>query len=1200
MSFAKSSLLARLHPRSLLLPVVSAVALCSASCGSGSGAGESFGPQGAAAAAGAAGNPVDASSDGSAASAGQAGAAGTAGDAGKPDASLDAKPDTPSTDGAPEAADATTEPGEASDAGATCKNDNDCKASAAGPYCDPVSSTCVACKPTDPSTCQLGAWCDPATHKCVAGCDSPEDCPQAADAGAITCDTTTHKCVGCVNDTQCPLGQVCKAQACEPGCTPQHGCQSGLTCCGGSCVDTSTDLGNCGGCAKPCSFPNATVSCTGGACTLSGCQAGWDDCDQILSNGCETPLGDGGIGCACPPNITKDCYAGPPNTLNIGPCKAGKQTCNASGTGWSPCQGQVLPSTETCWTPLDDDCDGKVNEDGPGCVCAPNASEPCYTGPAGTRNVGACKDGTHTCNAAGTEWGTCDGQVLPSPETCLTPVDDNCDGQVNEAGGAGCLCTPNTTSSCYGGPPGTQGVGVCKPGSQTCNSMGTGFGPCTGDVVPSPDICTDNLDNDCNGTTNDGVSGGAGGCVCFPLAVSSCYTGPANTSGVGVCKDGVATCAASGAAWGACSGQVVPSTDHCTDSLDNDCNGIVNDGFGKGGQGCACTPGTQQDCYDGPPGTLGVGVCVGGKKTCKANGTGWEACLGQVIPDLDSCLNALDDDCNGVVNDGNHLAPGCACVPGAIKCEGNNKRVCDANGDWGPAQSCGALVCSNVLGCVTCLPGTATCNGNTAHKCKADGSGYVDYVCDPVIGSSCSGGACTGPCAPDALERSYIGCDYFPTVTANSQLMDYGWPYYYMKGNFAVAVSNTSSQAATVTVTQGATTITTQSVAANAVAVITLPWNALQTATSTGLYTKLAYRVRTTQPVTVYQFNPLQYTNGSGYYTYTNDASLLLPVTAWGTQYMVAARNTWVCNQCNGHNINANLPGFYAVVARTAGTQVTLQRSPTTNLRGTVPGLAANGSGTVTLGEGDVLQVMSGMAATDDLTGTIVTANNPVEVIGGHDCTFIPWNVGWCDHIEESIFPMSTLSKEYIVAANALPPGQTSPAYAFTRVIATQANTNITYDPPHAGWPGTIVQAGGYVEVNDNAAFRVITDKNVLVSQYMRGNGDSTLPADPAMALAIPTQQFRTDYLFHAPTNYDSNYVNITAPTGAAVTLDGAAVTGWAPIGATGYSVARPGLSNAGNGNHRITSSVGVGITVYGFGWDTSYWYPGGLNLSDL
>ena len=94
--------------------------------------------------------------------------------------------------------------------------------------------------------------------------------------------------------------------------------------------------------------------------------------------------------------------------------------------------------------------------------------------------------------------------------------------------------------------------------------------------------------------------------------------------------------------------------------------------------------------------------------------------------------------------------------------------------------------------------------------------------------------------------------------------------------------------------------------------------------------------------------------------------------------------------------------------------------------------------------------------------------------------------------------------------------------------------------------------------------------------------------------------QYRKSYLFHAPTNYDNNYVNITAVAGVPVTLDGAAVPGFVTIGNSGFAVARAALSNAGSGNHTISSAQPFGISVYGYGQYTSYWYPGGTELTKL
>jgi hypothetical protein len=595
--------------------------------------------------------------------------------------------------------------GGATEGGTKCTSDGECAGNPLGGYCDTVKGVCVQCKAGDPSTCQQGLYCDPATSECKAGCDTPEDCDTGMDAGNTACDPNTHKCVNCASDNDCPLGMICKSNACEAGCTNQHGCASGFTCCAGACTDTSGDNQNCGGCSTPCAPVHGIGMCVGGTCTLDSCLPGYDNCDQDPANGCEAPGS-----CTCTPGEMTACYDGFPDTQDVGACHGGQAKCNAQGTAWGPCTGQVLPVAETCLNLSDDDCDGMVNEEGAGCVCPPNETQNCYTGPVGTRNVGACVDGTWTCNAQGTDWSPCVGQVLPLPETCLTPVDDDCNGMVNEAGGAGCSCTANATQPCYSGPPGTEGTGVCVAGVQTCDALGQGWGPCVGSVSPSPDVCTDSLDNDCNGVLNDGFMNGVSGCECFPLSVATCYEGPAGTQDVGECKGGIETCAASGASWSGCNGQVVPTADSCADNLDNDCNGVVNDGFGKGGAGCVCLPGVQKDCYTGPNGTLNVGVCKSGKSTCSADGKAWGACIGQIIPDLDSCLDQVDNDCNGVLNDGNHLAPGCACVPGAIKCVNGLESKCSALGDWGtPAGWCNQI----------CHTGDFSCSCNQVMQCDA-------------------------------------------------------------------------------------------------------------------------------------------------------------------------------------------------------------------------------------------------------------------------------------------------------------------------------------------------------------------------------------------------------------------------------------------------------------------------------------------------
>ena len=60
--------------------------------------------------------------------------------------------------------------------------------------------------------------------------------------------------------------------------------------------------------------------------------------------------------------------------------------------------------------------------------CAPQTTAPCYDGPAKTEGVGLCKAGIKACTADGMTYGPCVGGVIPKPEDCATPVDEDCDG----------------------------------------------------------------------------------------------------------------------------------------------------------------------------------------------------------------------------------------------------------------------------------------------------------------------------------------------------------------------------------------------------------------------------------------------------------------------------------------------------------------------------------------------------------------------------------------------------------------------------------------------------------------------------------------------------------------------------------------------------------------------------------------------------
>jgi len=721
---------------------------------------------------------------------------------------------------------------------------------------------------------------------------------------------------------------------------------------------------------------------------------------------------------------------------------------------------------------------------------------------------------------------------------CL-PSDDNCiPGQ---------YCTADDTCEV-----GCTDQGDCTA-ETTCD---TATHQCVGCVIdtdcPSGSICiSEQCLAGCSGTQPCQPGFTCCGQTCFNVSSDAAHCGDCQTvcdappNAGPLCDNGNCTLGQCNAGWADCN---LDPADGCEWNT-------LQDGP------CLCTPGDTQTCYTGAAGTENVGLCKGGISTC-LGGVAWGSCMGQVLPAAELC-NQLDDDCDGAIE---------------------------------PQP------------CEQCVPNTGMCMGQVGKSCKPDGLGYVFETCDPLLqGTTCNPatGTCDGECGYTALGSSYIGCDYYPTVTANQVLTQF---------HFAVAVSNTTNSVATITVTKGGLAVTSTTVAANSVKVLTLPWettlkgpesaSAIVPFPASVLVPQGAYRLRTNHPVTVYQFNPLEYTLGPTTFSYTNDASLLLPVNVWTGKYRVAARHHF-------GGTPGGTSGFYAVTAKEDATTVTVAAGPNSGIvKSGVAGIATTGNGSVVLNAGDVLEVVTNTTLPvtfpptsdpNDVSGTLVTASKPVQVIGGHQCIYIPADLGYCDHLEESMFPVETLSTAYLVTAPLIPTGGSTPKVEMVRIVATAPNTTLTYDPPQPGAPASITQAGEWVEVaNNDQDFRITASAPVLVAQYMEGQAAGGNSGDPAMTLAVAEDQYRKSYLFHSPTNYEYSYVNVVAPTGATVTLDGATVVGFSPIGATGYSVSRTSLSNAGSGDHTISSSQAFGISVYGYGQYTSYWYPGGSNLTKL
>lgn len=238
--------------------------------------------------------------------------------------------------------------------------------------------------------------------------------------------------------------------------------------------------------------PRRTPEPDAGPVALDG--GGGDPCGDGLDGDADGQVDEG---CSCSAGEQQRCFRGDPALAGVGACAWGVQECVAGpefGT-WDVCLGDGAPSDEEC-NGVDDDCDGTTDE---GCECLDGEERECYDGPPGTLGVGMCRAGREHCEPTdgGSVWGECTGAVLPGEESCDGAADEDCDGRIDE----GCSCAIGTSRDCYGGPPGTRDVGVCRGGTQICVGSGT-WGDCGGEVRPSTESCTGGLDEDCDGATD--------------------------------------------------------------------------------------------------------------------------------------------------------------------------------------------------------------------------------------------------------------------------------------------------------------------------------------------------------------------------------------------------------------------------------------------------------------------------------------------------------------------------------------------------------------------------------------------------------------------------------------------------------------------------------------------------------------------------
>ena len=555
------------------------------------------------------------------------------------------------------------------------------------------------------------------------------------------------------------------------------------------------------------------------------------------------------------------------------------------------------------------------------------------------------------------------------------------------------------------------------------------------------------------------------------------------------------------------------------------------------------------------------------------------------------------------------------CTPGEQqdppKCSGSNsfKQCNDSGTAWEDAYCDAGLTCFEGE-CVNlvCPPNSAICFGTSALKrCNDDGSGWLEpELC--TQGALCQLDAngfafCADACEANVKQNTYLGCDYWAADLDNVDEGQYQPIAVVVSappdGNDAKVTITATSDGHTLTPAElGATTDT---VAKGQLEVFILPTgHDLDGSTKV----KESFRIQTSAPVTVHQFNPFKPKDETtGGKVYTNDASLLLPSNVGGQEYYVMS---W------SHRADdlKTYRGFLTVVATQKGvTTVSVTPRGTVSAGPGVPSMVANQTTPFQLEQGEVLNLETDGVQGQDLTGTRIASDKRVAVFSGHECANIPLGVNFCDHIEQQLFPVHAWGSHYV--ADTFAP-RSEGQFDIFRIIGGADDIFVVTDPPIEGYESFTLNKGQVVQFLAKDSFTITASAKpgqaapIMVGHYMIGSNypgsswtcGTSGSGDPALTLSVPSEQFLDTYTVLTPPDYEQDFLNIIAKPGTVLTLDGAPLEAtFTPLGSGEWGVVQLPVPD---GVHTVSGDSPFGLTAYGYDCDVSYAYPGGLKLDAI
>jgi len=520
--------------------------------------------------------------------------------------------------------------------------------------------------------CEFSA--NPLSGEPGAACSSDAECDSGYCLDSLGGKICTRTCSSC-----CPNGFTCgQVGADDPisVCIPMAAGACRPCVSDAQCVVKGDDTALC------LSYGDAGSFCGGRCKNDIDCPAGYACGEEKGTSGtskqCRLKSGE----CTC---SERAIAAGAMTTCTMtnaaGACK-GQRKCEAGGL--TACDAQT-PTAETC-NDLDDDCDGMTdNPDAKGCEDLWLDGDGDGFGLAaasGGKVLCLCKSAGPYTSKVSTDCNDADKAVNPSVSEVCNDFDDDCDGQTDEGcdGDNDGFCNANIVI--VGAPKiCTKGLGDCDDGKPSVHPG-------------SAEQCND-LDDNCNSLTDEGCDVDKDG-YCDADAVTT-GTPKVCASGGGDCDDG--------------NSAVNPGTTEICNGLDDNCNATTDDGCDADGDGYC----------NAKLGLVGIpAVCPKGGGDCNDGSVA-------IAPDVTEICNDIDDNCNGVTDEGCDKDKDGWCDLAVVTV--GTPSICPKGG--GDCNDNAVSIAPDAS--ETCNDADDNCDGVTDEDCDKDGDGYCDSTW-PVTG----------------------------------------------------------------------------------------------------------------------------------------------------------------------------------------------------------------------------------------------------------------------------------------------------------------------------------------------------------------------------------------------------------------------------------------------------------------------------------